>query len=110
MSARGRRIVIPGGSGQVGTILARHFHEIGHDVTVISRHARPAEWNSISWTGSDPGPWMKAIDGCDVVINLAGRSVNCRYNASNQSAIKTSRTVTTGLVGEAIRSAVHPPP
>jgi len=53
---------------------------------------------------------MKAIDGCDVVINLAGRSVNCRYNAANQSEIKASRTITTGLIGDAIASAVHPPP
>src|SRR4051794_151490 len=110
MSARGRRIVIPGGTGQVGTLLARHFHEKGDDVTVISRHPRPAEWNSITWSGYDPGPWMKAIDGCDAVINLAGRSVNCRYNAANQSEIKASRTITTGLIGDAIASASHPPP
>jgi len=110
MPAQGRRIVIPGGTGQVGTVLARHFHENGDDVTVISRHPKPAEWNTVSWTGHEPGPWAKAIDGCDVVINLAGRSVNCRYHAANQSEIKTSRTITTGLVGDAIASAAHPPP
>jgi uncharacterized protein (TIGR01777 family) len=110
MSARGRRIAIPGGSGQVGTLLARHFHENGDDVTVISRQPKRAEWKTISWTGYDLGPWAQSIDGCDVVINLAGRSVNCRYNAANQSEIKTSRTITTGLVGNAIRSATRPPP
>lgn len=102
--------MIPGGSGQVGTILARHFHEQGHEVTVISRDPRPAEWTVMPWTGYDLGPWVQSIDGCDVVINLAGRSVNCRYNAANQSEIKTSRTITTGLIGDAIASATHPPP
>src|SRR3954452_2709972 len=111
MSDRGsRRIVIPGGTGQVGTLIARHFHEIGDDVTVITRHPKPAEWKTISWTGYDLGQWTESIDGCDAVINLAGRSVNCRYNAANQSEIKTSRTITTGLIGDAIASSTHPPP
>ncbi|MFL6451480.1 MAG: TIGR01777 family oxidoreductase [Bryobacteraceae bacterium] len=106
----GRRIVIPGGTGQVGTLLARHFYENGDDVTVITRHPIAAEWKTIAWTGLDLGPWTEAIDGCDVVINLAGRSVNCRYNAANQSEVKTSRTITTSLIGEAIAAASHPPP
>lgn len=111
MPGRGRRrIVIPGGSGQVGTLLARHFQEQGDDVTVITRHPKPAEWSTISWTGYDLGPWAERIDGCDIVINLAGRSVNCRYNAANQREIKTSRTITTGLIGDAIAVAAHPPP
>lgn len=104
------RIVIPGGTGQVGSILARHFHETGHDVTVISRHSKPAEWKVVHWNGQDLGPWAEVIDGSNVVINLAGRSVNCRYNAANQREIKNSRTITTGLVGRAIQAAKTPPP
>ena len=103
------RIVIPGGTGQVGRILARHFHEQGHCVTVLARHPKPAEWKSIVWNACDLGPWIEAIDGADVVINLAGRSVNCRYNAANRRAIKNSRTITTGLVGQAIAQAANPP-
>ena len=103
------RIVIPGGTGQVGRILARHFHETGHDVIVITRHPKPAEWTVLRWNGQDLGPWAEVLDGSDVVINLAGRSVNCRYNAANQREIKNSRTVTTGLVGRAICAAAKPP-
>jgi hypothetical protein len=103
------QIVIPGGSGQVGQILARHFHEQGHHVTVLSRHAKPAEWRTIRWDGMELGDWVQDIDGCDVVINLAGRSVNCRYNAANRRQIKNSRTITTGLVGKAIAAAARPP-
>ncbi len=94
----------------MGQILARHFHEQGHCVTVIARHSSPAEWKSIQWNACDLGSWTEAIDGADVVINLAGRSVNCRYNAANRRAIKNSRTITTGLVGQAIAHASHPPP
>lgn len=103
------RIVIPGGSGQVGTILARHFHECGHDVTVLSRHRRCSEWKTVLWDGHQFGDWVKSLEHADLVINLAGRSVNCRYNAANRREIKNSRTTTTGLLGQAISQTPHPP-
>lgn len=104
------RIVLPGGTGQIGQILARHFHEQGHSVAVIARHPKPSEWKTLAWDACNLDDWTEAIDGSDVVINLAGRSVNCRYNAANRRAIKNSRTITTGLVGEAIAHAKKPPP
>jgi uncharacterized protein len=107
----GMGVVIPGGSGQLGQILATHFHEKGDDVTVIARNPDPrALWHSIMWNGRTLGPWAKAFDGADLVINLAGRSVNCRYTAENSRIIKQSRTETTRLVGQAIANATHPPP
>jgi uncharacterized protein len=108
-SNRSLRIVIPGGTGQVGHILARHFHEQGHAVTVIARHPKPAEWQILTWNAADLGPWTQAIERADAVINLAGRSVNCRYNAANRREIKNSRTISTGVVGQAIAQASHPP-
>ncbi len=110
MPLRPQRIVIPGGSGQLGHVLARHFHEQGHCVTTIARHAQPAEWKSLTWDAASFGPWTEAIDGADVVINLAGRSVNCRYTEANRRDIKNSRTITTGLVGQAIAASRTPPP
>jgi NAD dependent epimerase/dehydratase family enzyme len=68
------RLVIPGGSGQVGTILARVFHRDGHEVAVLSRHPRPQPWRVVEWDGATAGDWRREIDGADVVINLAGRS------------------------------------
>ena len=103
------RIVIPGGTGQVGHILARHFHEQGHSVTVIARHPKSSEWRTLAWDGENLGAWTQAIDGADLVINLAGRSVNCRYNARNRREIKSSRTITTGLIGQAIAGSAKPP-
>lgn len=103
------KIVIPGGTGQVGTLLARTFHDDGHEVLVLSRNPRDTAWRCSEWNGSTPGAWMDEIDGSDVVINLAGRSVNCRYGEENRREILDSRVGSTRLVGEAI-AAVHRPP
>jgi uncharacterized protein len=103
------KIVIPGGSGQVGTILARALTDDGHEVVVISRKAKHGKWATIGWDGESLGQWADEIDGADVVINLAGRSVNCRYNAKNCREIIDSRVRSTQLVGEAIAQAKHPP-
>jgi uncharacterized protein (TIGR01777 family) len=103
------RIVITGGSGQVGRILARHFHSHGHTVAVVARNVRPQSWSTIRWDGQHLGEWVNKLDGCDVVVNLAGRSVNCRYNEANRREIKESRIVTTRLVGDAIARSSTPP-
>src|SRR5260370_21976349 len=103
------RIVITGGSGQVGQILARHFHSNGHTVAVVARNVRPQPWSTISWDGQDRGEWVNALDGWDVVVNLAGRRVTCRYNEANRREIKESRIVTTRLVGDAISRSSTPP-
>ena len=108
-SSRPLRIVITGGTGQIGHILARHFHEQGHEVTVIARHPAPGEWKIVAWTGYDLGDWTRSIDGSDIVINLAGRSVNCRYNTANRREIQSSRTITTGIIGQAIAESSQPP-
>lgn len=103
------KIVLPGGSGHVGTILARAFHGEGHDVVVLSRQPKMRPWRVVAWDGGNPGDWREEIDGADVVINLAGRSVNCRYNAANRRDILQSRIVSTRVVGDAIAGSTHPP-
>jgi uncharacterized protein (TIGR01777 family) len=103
------RIVIPGGSGQVGTVLARAFHDDGYDVAVLSRRPSARPWRVVAWDGARPGGWRREIDGADVVINLAGRSVNCRYNAANRRDILQSRILSTRAVAEAIAVARRPP-
>ena len=103
------KIVIPGGSGQVGRVLARAFVADGHDVVVLSRKARPQDWCVVEWDGKTLGDWAGEIDGADVVINLAGRSVNCRYNSENRRNMMDSRVDSTRVVGEAIATAANPP-
>lgn len=106
---KGLKIVIPGGSGQVGTVLARAFHADGHEVVVLSRHPDHQPWRVVSWDGSALAEWRREIDGSDVVINLAGRSVNCRYTAANRHEILASRVSSTRVVGQAIAEAARPP-
>src|SRR5689334_22839649 len=103
------KVVIPGGSGQVGTVMARAFQQDGHEVVVLSRSARTAPWRVVTWDASTSGLWVKEIDGADVVLNLAGRSVNCRYTPRNREAIMRSRVQSTRVVGEVIAAAKRPP-
>lgn len=103
------RFVIPGGSGQVGTVLARAFTADGHDVCVLSRKPTVAAWPVVVWDGRRIGPWFKTLDGADVVINFAGRSVNCRYNAANRRRMMQSRVESTRVIGEAIAKCERAP-
>ncbi|HWS73453.1 MAG TPA: TIGR01777 family oxidoreductase [Thermoanaerobaculia bacterium] len=99
------KIVIPGGSGQVGQILKRGLARNGHEVVIVGRGTdADAEWN-----GRSGGPWTRHVDGADVVINLAGRSVNCRYGAKNRREILESRVDSAHAVGDAIAAAAKPP-
>ncbi|MBB5345494.1 TIGR01777 family oxidoreductase [Tunturibacter empetritectus] len=103
------KIVIPGGTGQVGHILARHFHNQGHTVIVFSRTPHTAPWRIVPWNGLTTGPWVAELERSDVCINLAGRSVNCRYTPANRRAIFDSRVLSTKILDEAIASLEHPP-
>jgi uncharacterized protein len=103
------RIVLPGGSGQVGNILSRHFHAQGYEVVVLARRVTPSPWRVVNWDGKNLGGWKSELEHADVVINLAGKSVDCRYTAANRRAIKESRVQTTYLIGQAIAESTHPP-
>jgi hypothetical protein len=103
------KIILPGGSGQIGTILARHLHAQGHEVLVLSRTPKLAPWRTMQWDGATPGPWAAELENSDAVIHLSGRSVNCRYTPANRRAIFDSRAIPTLLLGRAIAAARNPP-
>lgn len=103
------KIILPGGSGQLGTLLARRFQRDGHEPVVLSRDPRPAPWRTVSWDARTPGAWTAELEGADVVINLAGRSVNCRYTPENRRLIMDSRVESTRVLGQAIARASAPP-
>jgi uncharacterized protein (TIGR01777 family) len=98
----GRRVVIAGASGFVGRYLARRFAESGDTVTTIGRSGADARWG-------DAGAIRALIDGSDILINLAGKSVNCRYTRRNKAAIFSSRLLTTAELGEAVQAVAQPP-
>jgi uncharacterized protein (TIGR01777 family) len=103
------KIVIPGGSGQVGSLLARDLHAAGHDVVVCGRAPLEAPWRTVHWDGRTLAGWAAEVDGADAVINLAGRSVDCRYTEAHRREIMASRVESTAVVGAAIARAKRPP-
>lgn len=101
------KIVIPGGTGQVGTLLDRALTARGHEVVILTRTPRgPRE---LPWDGRTLDRWAEAIDGSDVVINLAGRSVSCRYTPANLQQMMDSRVDSACAVGQAVAAAARPP-
>jgi uncharacterized protein (TIGR01777 family) len=102
-------MVLAGGSGHVGVVLARRFHAAGNKVIVLSRAQRNTPWRTVHWDGTNFGNWTSELDGADVLVNLAGRSVNCRYTPPNRREIMQSRVQPTRLLGRALRQLTRPP-
>jgi uncharacterized protein (TIGR01777 family) len=118
------KIVIAGGTGFIGRGLIEYFAP-ENNVVVLTRNVTNSVNNSFSsfaltesikskvklvqWTGKDVGNWINEINGSDIVINLVGKSVNCRYTNQNKQEIFDSRTNATKAIGEAIRLATLPP-
>ncbi|HUR80592.1 MAG TPA: TIGR01777 family oxidoreductase [Thermoanaerobaculia bacterium] len=100
------KIVIPGGTGHLGRILTDAFRRRGDEVVVLSRNVEaPAHF----WDGRTFGDWVDQLDGADVVINLAGRSVDCRYGPLQREEILYSRIESTRVLGRAISHVKRPP-
>jgi hypothetical protein len=103
------KIILAGGTGQVGALLARAFQADGHEVVALSRQPFAAPWPVKVWDARTLGPWAAELEGAEVVVNLAGRSVNCRYNEANRQEILASRVDSTNAVGQAVAQAAAPP-
>lgn len=103
------RIVLPGGSGSVGSMLAHFFQERGHHVTVLTRAPYTASWPTVYWDAVHPGPWVETLEGADVCINLSGRSIDCRYTPRHRSELLDSRIGPTELLHKVISGLNHPP-
>lgn len=103
------RIVIAGGTGQVGTLLAHHFCNLNWDVVVLGRHRIKTSGRFIAWDAKTLGNWMTELEGADVVINLAGATVNCRYSTRHRHEIKASRVDATRIIGKAMTMLTKPP-
>lgn len=103
------RIVIAGGTGHLGSVLAGHFQRAGHSITILSRLRNSFRKPIALWDGETLGDWVSQLDGADVLINLAGRSVNCRYTPANRADIMNSRVRSTRVLGKAIARLANPP-
>jgi uncharacterized protein (TIGR01777 family) len=105
------KIVIPGGTGQVGGVLRRALVERDAQVTVLSRRPEQLEdgVRHVVWDGRTLGAWAAELEGADAVVNLAGRTVSCRYTDTNLRQMMDSRVDSTRVVGEAIAQAGRAP-
>lgn len=107
MNIKNKNILIAGGTGFLGKALQEHFEANNNTVWIISRH--PKTNQQVYWDGKKMGEWCEKIDLADVVINLCGKSVDCRYTAANKKKILDSRIIPTRLLNEAIHKAKSKP-
>lgn len=105
------KLVLPGGSGLLGRMLARWFAQRAWDVVVLTRGrtTRDRDVRFVHWDGRTLGEWASEIDGATAVVNLAGRSVNCRYTRRNCELMMNSRVESTRVLGDAIAQCDRPP-
>jgi len=105
------KIILAGGSGFLGKIIIDHFYNTEVKLIVLTRSTEKTDKNVeyINWDGASLGDWAKEIDGSDVLINLTGKSVDCRYTEKNKKEIISSRVNATTIIGKAIEQSVNPP-
>jgi len=106
-----RKIVIAGGTGFLGNILLKYYKHADVEIVVLTRNTKPAHDNVryVQWDAKTVGYWIKELERSDVVINLVGKSVNCRYTEKNKREIIASRVDATTIIGQAINACIFPP-
>ncbi len=105
------KLVIAAGTGFLGEVLMKHFQSQYDEIIILTRQSKISEANIsyVVWDGKTIGDWCMALQGCDVLINLTGKSVNCRYTAKNKKEILDSRLNANRVLGEALKSIQHQP-
>ncbi len=106
------KVVLAGGGGFIGRSLTRHYASGGWDVVILSRRADVLVPGArvVPWDGRTVGAWTAELEGADLLVNLAGRSVNCRYHSRNRREIMESRVNSTRVLGESVGACSVPPP
>lgn len=106
-----KKLVVAGGSGFLGNAIVDHFKTKFEDIVVLTRNTieNTNTVRYVSWDAKTLGDWQCELDGCDVLINMAGRSVDCRYTAKNKHLIMDSRVDSTRVLNQAVAKATDPP-
>lgn len=106
-----RKIILAGGSGSIGRKLAAYYSDVADEVIILSRKSEAAAGNisTIVWDGQTLGDWANEFENADMLVNLCGKSVNCRYTAKNKKAIIDSRVQPTRLLADAVKQLSNPP-
>ena len=106
-----KKIIIAGGTGFLGNCLKDHYNGTDTEIVILTRNVKPHEGNItyVYWNGKDQGEWSATLEGADMLINLTGRSVDCRYNKKNKAEIYSSRLDSTTALAAAIGRCENPP-
>ncbi|MBD1362176.1 TIGR01777 family protein [Mucilaginibacter sp. ZT4R22] len=105
------KIVLAGGNGYLGTVLAAYYKNLAEEIILLSRRPAVADGNikTLIWDGKTEGDWVAALNGADMLVNLCGKNVNCRYTEENKREIINSRVIPTTLLGKVINKLANPP-
>ena len=106
-----KKIVLAGGSGYLGKVLANYYKNKTEEIVILSRKEKPVEENirTVVWDGESRGKWAAELVNADMLVNLCGKNVNCRYTAKNKAEIIASRVLPTELLGLVIHDMFEPP-
>jgi uncharacterized protein (TIGR01777 family) len=106
-----KKIILAGGNGYLGSVLAAYYAELAEQVIVLSRKYKAPEGNikTLVWDGINEGEWVKAIEGAELLVNLCGKNVNCRYTVKNREEIISSRVIPTMLLNRVVEKLNAPP-
>lgn len=105
------KIILAGGNGYLGRVLAEYYRHLSKDVIILSRKPKRVDGNirTLLWNGVDEGEWVSELNGADLLVNLCGKNVNCRYTETNKAEIIRSRVLPTVLLGRVIEKMTDPP-
>lgn len=105
------KIVLAGGNGYLGRVLVEYYKDVAKEVVILSRHAQSAVGNvkTLVWDGRNEGSWVNELENADLLVNLCGKNVNCRYTEKNKREIIASRVEPTALLNHVILKLQHPP-
>jgi uncharacterized protein (TIGR01777 family) len=105
------KIILAGGNGQLGKAIAGYYKDLAEQVIILSRKAAPEKGNikTLVWDGRTHGPWVKELENADLLVNLCGKNVNCRYTQKNREEIIRSRVEPTRLLGKVVDELINPP-
>lgn len=106
-----KKIILAGGNGYIGGVLADYYKDLADDVVILSRQPKTPAGNirTLVWDGKTEGDWVTQLEGADLLINLCGKNVNCLYTVKNKAEIFASRLLSTALLGKVVAKLVVPP-
>lgn len=105
------KVILAGGTGSLGTKLAHYYSDKANEIIILSRKPKAAQGNirTVVWDAKTTSDWVMELEGADILINLCGKNVNCRYTEKNKAEILSSRLMPTRLLGEVIANLKTPP-